>query len=254
MTSRQSFKSLQAKLQPLQVQPVTDELYIQQQDGLPWDTRTAAVRLQGPTLSLGEMEIISVLQQDAVSSELTSNHSMHVRSQRGGYLYAGCFYYLFLCLKYSRDPNLQQCRSWLHLQMRVDGLKKSQREYWQNVPDNLKGWITCKWGKKRFLLMYFHLIFCFTNVFYVRIWSTFPLVAGRLNNQKMTWLCLNCTKTPQMWLSCGGEETLASTTRLLVLVIVTPLCGSPPWRGAQRKGKDLLSTASQSDTEDSRKH
>lgn len=38
MTSRQSFKSLQAKLQPLRVQSVTDELRMQQQDGPPWET------------------------------------------------------------------------------------------------------------------------------------------------------------------------------------------------------------------------
>lgn len=47
VTSRQSFKSLQAKFQPLRVQPVTDELHMQQQDGLPWETHAAVVRLQG---------------------------------------------------------------------------------------------------------------------------------------------------------------------------------------------------------------
>lgn len=82
MTSRQSFKSLQAKLQPLRVQSVTDELRMQQQDGPPWET----LGLQGQRAVLiggGGEEIISVLQQGAAPSELTSNHSMHcVRLKR----------------------------------------------------------------------------------------------------------------------------------------------------------------------------
>lgn len=88
MTSRQSFKSLQAKLQPLRVQPVTDELHMQQQDGLPWETNAAAVALQGPARTVvigggGGEEIISVLEQGAVRSELTSNHSMHCVQLKG---------------------------------------------------------------------------------------------------------------------------------------------------------------------------
>lgn len=37
MTSRQSFKSLQAKIQPLRVRLLTDELRMQKQGGRPWE-------------------------------------------------------------------------------------------------------------------------------------------------------------------------------------------------------------------------
>lgn len=68
MTSRQSFKSLQAKIQPLRVRLLTDELHMQKQDFPSMGkARAASVRLQGPARAVfrGERRRLFLLHNKA---------------------------------------------------------------------------------------------------------------------------------------------------------------------------------------------